>query len=184
VRIARLELKAAGVKDASTEQIIAAREAECSQYEDTWMDLQKNIRAVQKFAQGARDKNNFAFTDVLELEWVRSALEKHIKQSRKKEEAEDQLEEALQEEEEDEDEPPPPVPPRSVAWEETESATTFEDATRVLRISIESFRMADELGDESKKDVACVVVKFSAFHFFLYISHLFLRTLMASAAPR
>ena len=157
-RIGRLELRRHGRdgEGAGPEELRAAREAECSQYGDAWGAVRARLAALERHAQAARDKTAFQFTDAFELDWVRSALRRHLERAAG--EPPQQQERQLQNEGDEEgssEEGPPPVPPPRIPWEEQEEASPdFEDATRVLRVSITSFRPNKEA---NLSEASCLV---------------------------
>ncbi len=146
VRIARLELKARGVVNASSADILATRLAECSPYEDAWNDLRDKAHALEHHAQGSKSKAAEAI-DVMELGWVRSALQKHLAELKAKSEG------RQGDGQDSEDEAPPAVPPRPAFFEEAErKEERFEDATRVLQVSVIAFKVGT--GEE---DMSCTL---------------------------
>lgn len=164
VRIARLELKSRGITSASSDEIMSTRSAECAPFEDAWADIRARLQALEQQAQLPRKGGGVGeLADEMELNWVRSALQKRIAAFK---EGRGQLTVA---EDESPDSPPPPVPERPPSWDTATTteeapakaqhaveaparALAFEDTTRALHLTVNSFQFSS-VGDGL---VACV----------------------------
>ena len=116
------------------------------QYDDTWEGIKRSIEKVKKYAQGAQDKTGAHFIDEFELDWVRSALERHLR-GNLGDGAGPLANDSLSSDEEVILPPQPaaPVVARALLRKDDEEERGFEDATRVLRVSVQSFQSGAEV---------------------------------------